>query len=229
LRGSSVTVKNILVVEDDVDVAQTVATALRANNYNVTLAHSGEDADQFLSFMNFDLLLLDCCLPERTGLDVCRKYRKSKGAARVLFLTGRNRIEDKLTGFEVGADDYLTKPFDLREMLMRVKVLLERDREEQPLELVHGDLKMDVLGKRLMRGNVEIKLAPREFSLLEFLMRNPGRFFKSQELILKVWPDQNEASEESVRVCVRRLRQALENAVTETKVVNVHSHGYKLE
>lgn len=220
----------ILVVEDDFEVAQTLLAALKTESHEVSCADSAEDAEQLLSIADFDLLILDCGLPGRSGIDVCNTYRgKHSGEAAVLFVTGRSSLADKELGFNSGADDYMTKPFDVRELLLRVAALLRRTGARPKTAYTYKDLLVDPEQKLVKTSDSsEIKLAPREFSLLEFLIRSPGKYFTTAQLLASVWSSDLDAAEDSVRISVHRLRHALSKSGAGVEVQNLHGHGYRL-
>lgn len=218
----------ILVLEDDEDALATLAHLLLKEGYSVERAATGTDALHLLGCSSFELLILDCVVPDMSGLDVCKAYRQRKGEAPVLFLTGKDLIADKERGFMAGADDYLTKPFHITELLLRVRALLRRHKSITEDMLEFGELVLDSKTRQVRRGNDIIHLPPKEFNLLQFLMRHPTEVFSASVLLLHVWPSESAATEQTVRTCVKRLRESIDRANQPSYIQNHRSHGYKL-
>jgi DNA-binding response OmpR family regulator len=218
----------ILVVEDDKDLAQKIVECLSLDRHFVEKAHSGAIGLEFLRTYDFDAVVLDWQLPELTGIEVCKTYRANGGNTPILMLTGRSSIDDKEDGLDAGADDYLTKPFHLRELRARVKALLRR----KPLAIQQNtlcvnDLKLDRLGHSVTYNGQNIHVSPREFALLEFLMSRPEELFSAEALIERVWSDSEDASVASVRAHIKSLRQKLA-IVSSVSIQTIHGVGYKL-
>jgi two-component system copper resistance phosphate regulon response regulator CusR len=165
----------ILVVEDERKLAQVLASALKAEHYEVVLAPTGEDGFFRANAESFDLVLLDLMLPGRNGLEILQTLRKRQVQTPVLILTARDGVEDRVLGLDLGADDYLVKPFALPELLARVRALLRRGRPTEILRLKAGDLELDVMARRVTRGGRVLEITAREFELLEYLLRHLQR------------------------------------------------------
>ena len=165
----------ILVVEDERKLAQVLASALKAEHYEVVLAATGEDGFCRANAESFDLVLLDLMLPGRNGLEILQTLRKREVQTPVLILTARDGVEDRVLGLDLGADDYLVKPFALPELLARVRALLRRGRPTEILRLKAGDLELDVMARRVTRGGRVLEITVREFELLEYLLRHLPR------------------------------------------------------
>jgi two-component system, OmpR family, copper resistance phosphate regulon response regulator CusR len=165
----------ILVVEDEPKLAQVLASALKAERYEVVLAPTGEDGFFRANAESFDLVLLDLMLPGRNGLEILQTLRKRRVQTPVLILTARDGVEDRVLGLDLGADDYLVKPFALPELLARVRALLRRGRPTEILRLKAGDLELNVMARRVTRGGGVLDVTAREFELLEYLLRHQGR------------------------------------------------------
>jgi DNA-binding response OmpR family regulator len=219
----------ILLVDDDQDNRTTVFDWLDLENYDVEMAATGSEALDLLGFNAYDLLILDMTLPDISGLEICRKFRDSGGDAPVLFLTGNNSIDFKEMGFNAGADDYLTKPFILRELSVRVRALLRRGKIADSSVLQYSDIRLDPANFSCKRGDEEITLLPKEFALLEFLMRHPEKVFNANALINHVWSSTSAASSDTVRVTLARLRKKLNSQDSEAYVKTVPTVGYKLQ
>ena len=172
----------ILVVEDEPRMANVIARGLREQSYAVDVAQTGNDGLYQSSINDYDLILLDVLLPERDGFEVCRELRARGSATPILMLTARAAVDDRLTGFDAGADDYLTKPFSFRELLARVRALLRRDARLQPDVFEIDDLIIDSASLRVSRGNREIQLTAKEYALLEHLARHAGRLISRTEI-----------------------------------------------
>ncbi|HEY9777490.1 MAG TPA: response regulator transcription factor [Planktothrix sp.] len=221
----------ILIIEDDRDVAGLVLDWLKTENYSVEIAYDGEEGTEYLKQKDYDLLILDWSLPGKTGMEICQEYRARQGKAPVLMLTGRGSVADKEAGLDSGADDYLTKPFSMRELSARVRALLRRP----PVPVSHllevGSLAMDPIKHTVTRNGKPITLLKRDFELLEFLMRHPGEIFSTDALLSRVWEYDQEASADAVRTAVKRLRKKLDESEDETSSVieNVRRVGYRLK
>jgi DNA-binding response OmpR family regulator len=179
--------------------------------------------------VTFDLLILDWELPDGTGLDICLEYRRAKGTGGVLFLTGRSHINDKLTGLESGADDYLTKPFDMRELLSRDRAILRRPSVVGCKTITVRDIELDPVEHSVKMAGSELKLYPKEFSLLQLFMLHPKQVFSPDDLLNRVWPTDSEASIETVRQTILRLRQKVERETEAPLIQTVRGFGYRLQ
>ncbi len=215
----------ILIVEDDVNLADSVSDWLTFERYTLDVSNDGTTAMEYLRNYIYDLIILDWELPGMAGIDICRAYRSAGKQTPILFLTGKNSIQDKEAGFEAGADDYLTKPFHPKELIARVRALLRRPPEVTGDRLLIGSLLLDWKAHFVSYKDKEIQLAPREFLLLDFLMRHPSQVFSTEALLERIWPTSAEASVDSVRVCLKRLKAKLGEP---SLIENVHGHGYKL-
>src|SRR5581483_10333984 len=170
----------ILVVEDDAELAPVVRDWLSFEHYTVELVDNGSEAKDRLQLFAYDLVILDWELPDMSGMDILRGFRAGGGMTPVLVLTGKRSIDNKVEGFDSGADDYLTKPFHGKELVARVKALLKRPAIQLPTNLKYGELELDPNNFVVRRNGDEIRLVPKEFALLEFLMRNPKKLFSSE-------------------------------------------------
>jgi len=219
----------ILLIEDDIDLAQKVREWLEFEHNTVDVAHNGKDALQLIDGFQFELLILDWELPDMTGVDICRSFRAKGGAAPVLFLTGKSSIENKEIGLDAGADDYLTKPFHVKELSARIRALMRRQSTLRPQTLKVGKLSVDPQSHKVTLSGEPLQLLPREFALLEFLMRRPGQIFSSKALLSAVWPSESEATEDSVRTYIKTLRKKITPADGECPIQTIHGVGYKIE
>jgi len=199
----------ILVVEDDVQLARQIASALTETGHDPTVVHDGEQALDKTKQKPFDLIVLDVMLPGIDGFEILRHLRSEHMASRVLMLTARGELKDRVTGLQLGADDYLPKPFAMRELVARVNALGRRYPEEPGLNLRVGDLTLDLATHDLHRGAKRIELSPREVNLLKVLMREPGRVFTRTELCERVWEHSHEYDTKLVEVFIGRLRRKI--------------------
>jgi DNA-binding response OmpR family regulator len=199
----------ILVIEDDVQLAKQVASALTEAGHDAVIVHNGERALDKAKETPFDLIMLDIILPGMDGFDVLRHLRSQHIASRVLMLTAKGEVKDRVTGLQLGADDYLPKPFVMRELVARVNALGRRYPEEPVLNLRVGDLTLDVVNHQVHRGPRRIELSARELMLLKVLMREPGRVFTRTELCERVWEHAHEYDTKLVEVFIGRLRKKI--------------------
>jgi DNA-binding response OmpR family regulator len=199
----------ILVVEDDLQLARQIASALTEAGHDPMVVHDGERALDKTKQKPFDLIVLDVILPGIDGFDVLRHLRSEHMASRVLMLTARAEVKDRITGLQLGADDYLPKPFAMRELVARVNALGRRYPEEPGLNLRVGDLTLDLATHDLHRGTKRIELSPREVNLLKVLMREPARVFTRTELCERVWEHPHEYDTKLVEVFIGRLRKKI--------------------
>jgi DNA-binding response OmpR family regulator len=200
---------HILVVEDDVALARQIASALTEAGHDPIVVHDGEKALGKTKATPFDLIVLDIILPRMDGFEVLRYLRAQRLASRVLMLTARGEVKDRVTGLQLGADDYLPKPFAMGELVARVKALGRRYPEEPELKLRVGDLTLDLASHEVHRGLRHIHLSARELMLLKVLMREPGRVFTRTELCERVWEHPHEYDTKLVEVFIGRLRRKI--------------------
>jgi two-component system, OmpR family, copper resistance phosphate regulon response regulator CusR len=203
----------ILVVEDERKLAEVLASALRAEHYDVVLAPTGEDGFFRVQAETFDVVLLDLMLPGRNGLEILQTLRKRHVQTPVLILTARDGIDDRVLGLDLGADDYLIKPFALPELLARIRALLRRGRPTETLRLKAGDLELDLMSRRVTRAGRPLDLTAREFELLEYLLRNQGHVVSREMLAHEVWQEPRRATpiDNVIDVQVARLRRKVDS------------------
>src|SRR5437773_8567999 len=199
----------ILVVEDDVQLARQIASALTETGHDPTVVHDGERALDKTKQKPFDLIVLDVILPGIDGFEILRHLRSEHMVSRVLMLTARGEVKDRVTGFQLGADDYLPKPFAMRELVARVSALGRRYPEEPVVNLRVGDLALDLVNHHVYRGSRRIELSARELMLLKVLMREPSRIFTRTELCERVWEHEHEYDTKLVEVFIGRLRRKI--------------------
>jgi DNA-binding response OmpR family regulator len=199
----------ILIVEDEVRLARQIASALTEAGHDPVVIHDGETALHEAVEVSFDLIVLDVGLPRMDGFEVLRRLRSRHVTSRILMLTARSQTKDRITGLQLGADDYLPKPFAMPELVARVRALGRRYAEEPALNLRVGDLTLDLANHEVYRGTQAIQLSARELMLLKVLMREPGRVFTRTELCERVWEHEHEYDTKLVEVFIGRLRKKL--------------------
>lgn len=206
-----------------------VPKLLRSERHTVEVAETGEDAKSRMATCEYDLILLDWNLPQISGIDLCRWFRSSGGQTPILFLTGKSQFIDKEMGLDAGGDDYVTKPFDARELFARIRALLRRPPLTHETALRAGHVQMDTTQHEVHKNGTLIKLAPREYALLEFLLRHPNQVFSAERLLERVWDADTEASPETVRQSMARLRSAIADEKATPLIRTIHGVGYRLE
>jgi two-component system, OmpR family, response regulator len=214
----------VLVVEDEPKMAALLRRGLVEEGHGADVAGQGEEALWLAEAHEYDAIVLDVMLPGLSGFETCRRLRNSGVWTPVLMLTARDSVDDRVSGLDAGADDYLTKPFSLAELLARLRALARRGDVERPTELVVGDLRLDPASRRVWRGTVEVQLSPKEFALLETFMRRPGQVLSRLQLLEHAWDFAYENRSNVVDVYVRYLRQKLGSDLFET----VRGAGYRL-
>ncbi len=219
----------ILLIEDDQQLALSVKEQLENAKHVVEHVAEGSEGFDRLRLYSYDVAILDWQLPDISGVDVLKKYRDLGGNTPVLMLTGKTEIDFRLEGFSSGADDYLTKPFDFRELASRLNALMRRPASYCPSNLTLGDLEIDIAAKVVKRQGVKLKLLPKEFAVLEFLVRRPDHCFDTEALLTHVWSSESDASEAAVWQTIKRLRSKLDVQGEESIIVNVKGMGYKIE
>jgi DNA-binding response OmpR family regulator len=218
----------ILVVEDDKPVASFVKKGLESEQYAVDLAWDGEDAQSLVGEANFDLVILDLVLPKIDGLEVLKHIRSRKPSPPVLILSGRARVEDRVKGLDLGADDYLTKPFSFSELSARVRALLRRSPNWVGVVLRVKELELDRAERVVRRAGRRIDLTPREFALLEYLMRNVGRCVTRAMIIEHVWNFSFDTMTNVVDVYINYLRKKVDHDFESKLIHTVRNVGYEL-
>ena len=200
---------HILVVDDDVRLARQISSAVTEAGHDPVVIHNGEEALDAAAENSFDLIVLDIGLPRMDGFEVLHRLRIRHVASRVLVLTARGEVKDRVTGLQLGADDYLPKPFAMQELIARIRALGRRYAEEPAVNLRVGDLTFDLANHQVFRGTERIDLSARESMLLKVLMREPGRVFTRTELCERVWEHDHEYDTKLVEVFIGRLRKKL--------------------
>lgn len=220
----------VLLVEDDCDLSEMVASWLESERYTVETANDGLYAKDLLKLSSFDIVVLDWDLPGCSGLDILKSYRASGGMSPVIMLTGKSEVTDKEAGLDHGADDYLTKPFSVRELGARVRALLRRPSSLNSSLLQVGGVQLDPAKHRVMVAGQEVHVQPRDFALLEFLLRHPDEVFSADALITRVWSSDSDASPEGLRTAIKRIRKKIDGDGDESKsmIETITKVGYRL-
>ena len=218
----------LLLVEDEPDAARMLAKGLRENAYAVDVVHDGEAACYQAAMADYDSIILDVMLPLKDGLAVCRQIRSEGRAVPILMLTARCGVDDRVRGLDSGADDYLQKPFDFRELLARVRALIRRGvRVPVPDRLSLGSLELDTQARRVMKAGREVPLTTREYALLEYLARRAGCVVSRTEIAEHVWDERYDPFSNVIDVFVQRLRRKLDDPGRPSMIRTRRGSGYQ--
>lgn len=220
---------NVLLIEDDPRVARVVQRALQEAGKRVEVVHDGAEGLARAQTASYDLIVLDVMLPELDGIELCRSLRRQRVRTPVLMLTARDSVADRVRGLDAGADDYLTKPFALEELLARVRALSRRAGETEDEVLRVGDLTLDLARHEARRGGRVIELTAREFALLEYLMRNAGRVLTRAQITDHVWGYDSEATSNVVEIYVHYLRDKIDRGFPRPLIRTVRGVGYTMK
>ena len=223
----------LLIVEDEIDLATALAVGLRREGYAVDTAHDGSSAIDRLSHTPYDIVCLDVGLPDIDGITVCRRLRQDpdlafEPAARVLMLSARSTLEDRVGGLDAGADDYLAKPYSFSELSARIRALQRRETVNPGAVIRHADIELDAACFAARRGPVPLDLSPKEFALLRYLMLHPGQVLTQERLLEHVWDEQADPFTNTVRVTISTLRRKLAAAGPGQPIETVVGVGYRL-
>lgn len=219
----------ILIIEDNPDLAASIELALRSQNHIVEVAPDGEDGLHRIQTYSYDLIICDWNLPGMSGIDIIKQSRTTDFDSLILMLTARSSHSDMITGLESGADDYLVKPFNIRELLARVNALLRRSvPADENKQLSHGAIVYNTGTLSVTKNGVPLKLSKKELHLLSLFLSNPDRIFSFEQLLSTVWKDEASASEETVRTHIKTLRRKIQDEGQPEIITNVHGQGYRL-
>jgi two-component system copper resistance phosphate regulon response regulator CusR len=221
---------NILIIEDEKKVAQALQKGLESEHYHVQVALTGEEGFYLLASKEFDLIILDLMLPGRNGLEILRTLRRTNNQTPVLILTARDTLDDKILGLDLGADDYLVKPFAFPELAARIRALLRRGRSDQVSKVKVGDLKMDLVRRSVVRGKQAVLLTAMEFEILEYLLRNQGHVVTREMLAKEIWKETERATplDNVIDVHIGRLRKKIDEPFTKKLLHTVRGVGFIL-
>lgn len=222
--------KRILIIEDDPELNRNIKEALLAENMFVESVYDGVLADRILKKESFDCIILDINLPGKTGYELSRDFRESNTFTPILMLSAFAELEDKIQGYELGADDYLTKPFYMRELIMKINSLIKRSRNNQNLNestnLIVGDLSIDTLSKKVIRQGMDIVLTPREYQILVKLLESKGEIVSKRELIQEIWGRAFDANTNTVEVYINFLRNKIDRPFDKESIKTKVGYGY---
>ena len=218
----------ILVVEDNHHLCNALKMNLKHEGYSVDTAYDGQEGQDFAELTPYDLIILDILLPLKDGLEVCRDLRRRRIHTPILLLTARDSVDDRVQGLDCGADDYLVKPFAMRELLARLRALLRRQQPYQPGCLEMGGLVMDPGKHTVERDRQQIDLTPKEYALLEFFLRHPGQVVTRDMIEQHIWNYEFECESNVIDVYVRRLRRKIDDPFPVKLLTTVRGIGYRL-
>jgi len=218
----------ILIVEDDLKLASLLKKYLQTKKFAVDHVGDGKKAEEKALKNEYDLIVMDWTLPSQDGVKTCANLREAGLMTPILMLTGRGEVEDKIKGFNSGADDYLAKPFDPDELVARINSLLRRPQNRLPEKLTLADLELDPSTHIVLRDGVGINLMPKEYALLEYFMRNPGRVITNNELLQHVWGVYSNTSSNRLQVYIRYLREKVDEPYDKKLIQTVRGTGYKI-
>ncbi len=216
----------ILLVEDEPSLLKIIEKRLKEENYSVDSAKNGREAESFINSVQYDCMILDIMIPFIDGLTLLRKLRLKKILTPVLFLTAKDTIDDRVTGLDSGADDYLVKPFSFDELLARVRALLRRRNESRNIVLVIDDLKLNTVTREVIRGERLIELTSKEYALLEFFLRNKNRILTKHQIAEHVWNYDFEYNSNIVEVYIRYLRRKIDDNFENKLIHTIRGGGY---
>lgn len=221
----------ILIIEDEVKLAESVKRGLEQNGFSVVMVHDGREGleEIEINYTEFDLVILDINLPNINGLEICMTVRSQDIKIPIIMLTARDTVEEKVAGLNSGADDYLVKPFSFIELLARIKSLLRRPTTVLFTKLKAGEIVMDPTNKRVWRINDEVKLTTREFSLLEYLVRNKGRIVTREELLSHVWDQSFDPSSNVIEVHITNLKKKISGESEREIIKTIRGSGYRVD
>lgn len=226
------TLKKILVIEDDLTINQNIKIALEAEQFEAVSVFDGLLADRMLKKNDFNCVVLDINLPGKNGFDICRDFRKYNTTTPVIILTAFDELDDKVAGFDCGADDYLTKPFYMKELILRIHALLKRNSGNEPQDnavLVAGDLVIHGNQRRVLRENKEIQLTPREYQILRRLVLAKGELVLKKTLIEEIWGGTFDANTNTIEVYINFLRKKVDKPFGADSIKTKIGYGYYFE
>ena len=217
----------ILVIEDNPRMAEAIQSGLAAQQYSVDVSHTGLDGENRAARDPYDAILLDVMLPDRRGVDVCRSLRDQGVKTPILMLTALSAIQDKVSGLDAGADDYLEKPFDFDELLARLRALLRRGQAADSFSVQHEDLELDLIKRKVKRAGLPIRVSAKEFALLEFFVRNPGRVLSRQDITREIWEVDYDPASNLIDVYISGLRKKIDKGFAHPLIHTVIGTGYR--
>ncbi len=219
----------ILLAEDEPSLLKIIKTRLKEEGYSVDAAKNGREAQDFIDMVEYDCIILDIMIPIIDGLTLLRRMRQNKIFTPVLFLTAKDSIDDRVTGLDTGADDYLTKPFSFDELLARIRALLRRNQESRDIIMSIDDLKVNSLTREVTRGGKQIELTSKEYFLLEYFLKNKNRILTKHQIAEHVWSFDFEYNSNIVEVYVRYLRRKIDDDFSNKLIHTIRGGGYILK
>lgn len=224
--------KRVLIVEDDPELNRNIKEALLAENMDVEVVYDGLLAERILNNEEFDCIILDINLPGKTGYDISKDFRKHNRSTPILMLSAFGELDDKVKGYDLGADDYLTKPFYMRELIMRINSLIKRNQSESRDEestLIFGDLTLQKHIKRVTRQGIEISLTPREYQILVKLLDAQGELVIKRQLVQEIWGKSFDANTNTIEVYINFLRKKIDKPFGKESIKTKVGYGYYFE
>lgn len=218
----------ILIIEDEHLIATSLKKGLEQEHYTVDIAFDGLEGYDLAASGEYDIILLDLMLPGLDGISICQKLRSENIHTPILMLTAKSQLDDKVKGFDVGADDYLTKPFAFEELLARIRALSRRPQQTTNKVLTISDLTIDTTSYQVKRGSKEIRLSSKEYSLLECLVRHAGQILNKDQIIQYVWSYESDILPNTVEVYIRNLRQKIDQPFKKKLIQTIRGFGYKI-
>ena len=218
----------ILIVEDEIDLCDTIAEGLIIDGYAVDTCYDGKEALDLIIYETYDLIVLDLNLPNMDGIDILTEVRKQNQEVKILVLSARGSVDDKVLGLDIGANDYLTKPFDFAELEARIRSLLRRNFVQENVVLVWNELSLDTVQRIALINNVEIPLTKKELALLQYFMLNPKKVISAEEFMEHVWNMEVDSFSNAVRVHIASLRKKLRTELSYDPIATKIGEGYYL-
>lgn len=219
----------VLLVEDDQELCEIIQKYLAPEKHLLEIVHDGREGEDRLRFSEYDVAILDLNLPNQSGLSICKNYRNRGGRIPIIMLTSRNSVLDTETGLDCGADDYLTKPFSVRELAARIRALLRRHGGELTGVYCHGKIVVKLAEHQCLKDGKPVQLAPVDLRLLELFFRHPDQIFSADAILKRVWHTESEATIDSVRTAIKRVRQKLDDEDVDYSIIEtVPKIGYRL-
>ena len=220
---------NILIVEDELRLAEAIGELLKKEKYIVEIADNGQDGYEYASSFSYDAIILDAMLPRMNGFDVLKKLRNEKIQTPIIMLTALSQTDDKIKGLDYGADDYMTKPFETKELLARLRAITRRKGEVIINELSFGDIVLNLDTNQLSSPTKSIQLGYKEFEIMKMLMTHPQMISTKEDIIIKVWGIESDAADNNVEVYISFLRKKIQFLKSSVSIQTIRKVGYKLE
>jgi len=218
----------ILLVEDNHRLSDSLRATLVDDSYAVDVAYDGQEGEEMALFTPYDVIILDVMLPKRDGIEVCRSLRNQKVATPILMLTARDGLDDRVLGLDSGADDYLIKPFEIKELRARLRALMRRDSGNKSGNIIIADLRLDPSTHYVWRDETPLDLTAKEYALLEYLMRNPNRLITREMVVAHLWDYDQTIASNVVDVYIRRLRRKVDDPYDVKLIETIRGAGYRL-